>query len=137
MIVMASKFTREDIHDVPDEAFQPTHITFPRRQFGVSAPVNNNRSFQAAWFNHFKRLHYDVWQDAAYCFLCCKAVKERKIDLPVYSEESFLVKGFTNWNDATRIFARHENCEFRLSAAALANRVNVGDMLSKQAAAAK
>lgn len=121
---------------MPDEAFQPTHIAFPRRQFGVSAPVN--RSFQAAWFNRFKWLHYDVGQDSAYCFVCCKAVKERKVKLSSYAEESFLVKGFTNWKDATRIFARHENCEFhQISAAALANRVNVGDMLSKQAATEK
>ena len=36
------------------------------------------------------------------------------------------------------MFTRHENCEFhQLSAAALANRVNVGDMLSKQAATKK
>ena len=107
---MAFKFTREEVHDVPDEAFQPTHISFPRRQFGISAPVN--RSFQAAWFNRFKWLHYDVGQDSAYCFVCCKAVKERKVELSSYAEESFLMKGFTNWKDATRIFARHENCEF-------------------------
>lgn len=136
---MAFKFTQEDVHDVPDEAFQPPRLTFPRRQFGISAPVN--RAFQAAWFNHFnmfKWLHYDIRQDSAYCFVCCKAVKERKVELSSYVEESFLVKGFTNWMDATRIFVRHENCEFhRLSAAALANRVNVGDMLSKQAATEK
>ena len=55
-----------------------------------------------------------------------------------YVEESFLVKGFTNWKDATRILARHKKCEFhRLSCAALANKVNVGDMLSKQAATEK
>ena len=60
-----------------------------------------------------------------YCFLCCKAVKERKVDLMSY----------TNWKDVTRIFAWHEKCEFhRLSCAALANKVNVGDLLSKQAA---
>ena len=75
---MVFKFTRE-VHDVPDEAFQPTHTSFPRRQFGVSAPVN--RSFQAAWFNCSKWLHYDVGQDSAYCFVCCKAVKEKKVEL--------------------------------------------------------
>ena len=54
------------------------------------------------------------------------------------SEESFLVKGFMNWKDATRMFGKHENCDFHKSAAAaLASRVDVGDMLSKQAATEK
>ena len=83
VFMMALKFTREDVHDVPDKAFQPTHITFPRRQLGISAPVN--RSFQAA---RFKWLHYDAGQDAAYCFVCCRAVKERKVELSLYSEVS-------------------------------------------------
>ena len=44
-----AKFTLGEVCGIPDEAFQPTHLMFPRRQFGVSVPVN--RSFQAAWFN--------------------------------------------------------------------------------------
>ena len=61
-----------DLHLPPGQSKFWSIFTFiplnvPRRQFGVSAPVN--RSFQAAWFNRFKWLHYDVGQDAAYCFL--------------------------------------------------------------------
>jgi len=63
----------EDIGDLPLEPFQPMHIAFPSRSFRKSAPVN--RSFQATWFNKFAWLHYDVAQDAARCFTCCKAVK--------------------------------------------------------------
>ena len=103
---MAS-FSRDDVHDVPNETFQPTHIALPRREFGISAPVR--RSFQATWFNRFKWLHYDVGQDSAFCFVCCKAVKERKVRLSSYTEQSFLVKG---WKDATRIFARHDSSDF-------------------------
>ena len=33
----------------PDQAFQPTHITFLRLRVGKSAPVR--QSFQAAWFS--------------------------------------------------------------------------------------
>ena len=111
---------REEVYEMPEQAYQPLHISFPRRQLGISSPVN--RSFQAAWFGRFKWIHYDVGQDSAFCFVCCKAVKEKKVELSSYTEESFLVKGFTNWKDATRIFARHENCEVhKLSAAALTN----------------
>ncbi len=129
-------FKREDAHDVPDQAFQSTHTSFPRREFGKSAPVK--RSFQATWFNRFKWLHYDIERDSAYCFVCCKAVKEGKMRLSSYTEECFLVRGFTNWKDATRIFAKHESCDFHKSTSvALASRVEVGDMLSKQPATEK
>ena len=30
---------KQDVHDVPDQASQPTHISFPRREFEKSAPV--------------------------------------------------------------------------------------------------
>ena len=115
---------------------QPRTMVFPRRQFGVSNPVN--RCFQAAWFDRFKWIHYDSGQDCAFCFVCCKAVKDKKARLSSYTEDSFLVKGFTNWKDATRIFGRHESCDFhKMSASALASRVDVGDMLSKEAATLK
>lgn len=129
-------FNQKHVYDVPDQAFQPAYISFPCREFGKSAPMK--RSFQATWFNRFKWLHYDLGQDAAYCFVCCKAVKEGKVRLSTYIEESFLVKGFTNWKDATRIFMKHQSCDFHKSAAAaLASRVDVGDMLSRQAATEK
>lgn len=132
---MAS-FTCEDVYGIQNKAFQPTHISFPSREFGRNSPVR--RTFQAGWFNRFKWLHYDLGQDAAYCFICCKAVKGRKVRLSFKTEKSFLVNGFTNWKDATRIFSRHESCEFhKSSAAALSSNVDVSDMLSKQAAAEK
>ena len=124
------------MHDVPYQAYQPSNFSFPRREFGKSAPVK--RSFQASWFNRWKWLHYDVAQDAAYCFTCCKATEVGKIRLSACTEESFVVKGFLNWKDATRAFVKHESCNFHKSAAAaLASRVDITDMLSKQAAAEK
>ena len=57
----------EDIGDLP---LHPIHIAFPSRSFGKSAAVN--RSCQATWFNKFGWLHYDITQDAARCFTCCK-----------------------------------------------------------------
>ena len=65
-------------------------FSFPRREFGKSAPVK--RSFQASWFNRWKWLHYDVAQDAAYCFTCCKALEVGKIRLSACTEESFVVE---------------------------------------------
>ena len=123
-------------HHVPDQAYQPSNFSFPRREFGKNALVK--RSFQATWFNRWKWLHYDVAQDAAYCFTCCKALEMGKVRMSACSDESFVVKGFTNWKDATRALIKHESSNFHKSAAAaLASRVDVSDMLSKQAAAEK
>ena len=36
------------MHDVPDQAYQPSNFSFPRREFGKSALVK--RAFQASWF---------------------------------------------------------------------------------------
>ena len=133
----SSMASSEDvIGDLPLQPFQPMHIVFPSRTFGKSAPVS--RSFQATWFNKFKWLHYVVAQDAARCFTCCKAVKDGRAVATGVTERAFLEKGFTNWKDGTRSFSKHESCDFhKVCAAALASTVDVGDMLSRQAASEK
>ena len=126
----------EDIGDLPLKPFQPTHFAFPSRSFGKSAPVN--RFFQPTWFNRYPWLHYDVAQDAARCFTCCKAVKDGRAMATGATEQAYLVKGFSNWKDGTRSFSKHESCDFhKVCAAALASTVDVGDMLSRQAASDK
>ena len=52
-----------------------------------------NRSFQFSWFNRFPWIHHELDQDAVYCFVCYKVVKEGKIRLTGMTEASFLVKG--------------------------------------------
>ena len=126
----------EDIGDLPLELFRPKHIAFSSLSFGKSAPVN--RSFQATCLNKFAWLHYDVTQDAARCFTCCKAVKDGRAVATGVTERAFLVKGFTNWKDGTRSFSKQESCDFhKFYAAALASTVDVEDMLSQRAATEK
>ena len=51
---------------------------------------------------------------------------------------SFVIKGFTNWKDATRFFVKHESCGFHKQAvAALAKKADIGEILSKQHALEK
>ena len=52
-----SSSSRDGVHDVPDQAYQPSNFSFPRREFGKSAPVK--RAFQASWLNCWKWLRYD------------------------------------------------------------------------------
>lgn len=67
-----------------------------------------------------------------------KAMEVGKMRLSACTEESFIIKGFLNWKDFARAFIKHENYNFHKSAAAaLASRVNIAGMLSKQAAAKK
>ena len=54
------------------------------------------------------------------------------------AEQAFLIKGFTNWKDATRVFSKHEASDFHKQAvAAMANKADVGVMLSSQLAKEK
>ena len=70
--------------------------------------------------------------------MCCKAVKDCRAVATGVTERAFLEKGFTNWKDGTRSFSKHESCDFhKVCAAALASTVDVGDMLSRQAASEK
>ena len=51
------------------------------------------------------------------------------------SEANFLVKGFTNWKDATRVLVKHENSNFlKATTEALKATNDVADMLSQAAA---
>ena len=48
------------------------------------------------------------------------------------AESAFLAKEFTNWKDATAIFAKHETSVSHKDAyAALADKHNIGDLLSE------
>ena len=59
----------DDILDLPNEPYQPRHLSFPLRKFGKASPVS--RAFQVSWFNRFTWIHYDVPRDSAFCFICC------------------------------------------------------------------
>lgn len=124
------------VQDLPDKPFQPSHFQFPARSFGVTAPVK--RSFQSSWFRRFEWIHYDAVLDAVFCFSCCKAAKQGKVKVTGVTERSFIIKGFTNWKDAIRIFVKHESCCFHKQAVmALSNHADVGEMLSVQHAKEK
>ena len=100
----------DDVYAVPDNPYQPRHLSFPAHRFGKASPVH--RSFQLAWFNRFQWIHCDVPRDAAFCHVCCKAIKEKFVKVSGLTEASFLRDGYTNCKDATRNFANHEKTKF-------------------------
>ena len=57
--------------NVSDSPFQPKNFKFPAKIFGTKNPTK--RSFQTAWFERLKWLHYNEKRDAAYCHTCLKA----------------------------------------------------------------
>ena len=129
-ILIAGAINSEDFGDLPLELFHPRLSVFTFCLFGNNAPVSC--LFQATWFNELRWLHYDLAQDAARCFTCCKVIKDGRAVAIGVTDRAFLVKGFTNWKDATCSFSTHESCDFhKVCAAALATTVNVGDMLSQ------
>ena len=66
----------EPLSSVPH---QPQSFAFPRRAFGKTAVVY--RSFQRGWFSTWKWLDYNETADSVTCHLCCKAVREGKMQM--------------------------------------------------------
>ena len=57
--------------------------------------TNQYRSFNPDWFKYFGWLHYDISRDAAFCFVCIKALSKGQISTG--NVESVFVKiGFRN-----------------------------------------
>ena len=122
-----------DIQDLPDHPFQPATFHFPLRSFGKTTVLK--RSFQSSWFHRWKWVHYDATMDAAFCFSCCKAAKQGKVKA---TEGSFTSKGFTNWKDATRIFAKHESSDVHKQLTmCMSSSTDIAELLSTQHAREK
>ena len=68
---------------------QPRVFTFPKRQFGK--PKSVLCSFQAGWFYSWNWLHYHKATDSVFCFLCAKAIREKKIS-PRNADAAFVYK---------------------------------------------
>ena len=57
----------------PIEQFKPTKwLTFPTRQF---VSKSEGRNCCAKWCDTFFWLHYDINQDAAFCYMCMQCKK--------------------------------------------------------------
>ena len=53
--------------------------------------------------------------------------KQGKVKLTGLADQAFLIKGFTNWKDATRVYSKHESSDFHKQAvAAMANKAECG-----------
>ena len=113
---MARSVLVNEVRAMANKPYQPTHLSFPARSFGKTVVLS--RSFQAFWFNGFS------WLDGAFCFICCKAVNENKVNIPATVEQVFLVSEFTNRKDATRNFENHQKSGFH----ALSNLLNLRKM---------
>ena len=112
------------------------------------------RSFQAAWFQSWRWLHYDEMTDKAYCFYCTKGFKEKKLKVP-NAEPAFVSdleslcciifqvsKGFCNWKDETLSFRKHEQSLCHKEAVEMIVTLpptvhNVDEMISQQHAMKK
>ena len=95
-------FSDVRFHDRPN---QPATLSFPKRTFRKKQPVK--RAFQRSWFKTWSWLHYDEATDASFCYYCGKANQEGKLKA-TNKDVAFIIKGFTNWKDATDCFHRHE-----------------------------
>ena len=77
-----------DLPQIPDIPYHTMGLTFPKRSFGEKNPVL--RSFQAAWFMTWSFLHYDEGKDLAYCHICVKGFKQRKMKSSTRADPAFV-----------------------------------------------
>ena len=61
--------------------------------------TNQYRSFNPDWFKRYGWLHYDINRDAAFCFVCIKALSKGQISTGNV-ESAFVKTGFRNWKKA-------------------------------------
>ena len=102
-----------DLADL-SEPSQPNLKSFLSRKFGKDKSGKEiKRSFKASWYLRHKWIHYDVENDAAFCFTCIKATCQNLITTKK-SEDTFIKRGFTNWKKALekgRGFDKNEKSE--------------------------
>ena len=130
-----------DLPDVGDEPNQPRRYNFPKRLFGKKSVVYH--SFQAAWFDRWRWLHYDCSRDLAFCFTCIKAIKTGKMKLAGNAKDSsFIFNGFHSWKEAIRCLNTHEQTSTHKRAVEMSITIpetthDIGEMLSLSLAAKK
>ena len=64
-------------------------------------------SFQPSWFEKWPWLHYIENDDAVVFFTCARASLQKKLQWSVNLDLAFVLKGFTNWKDATVKSSQH------------------------------
>ena len=65
---------KSNVTELTDTQPQPQHFSFPKRKKNIVM-----RSFEALWFKSWPFLHYDEARDLAFCHICVKGFKERKM----------------------------------------------------------
>ena len=127
--------------DIGSKPSQPRRFNFPKRPFGKKNVVY--RSFQAAWFDRWRWLHYDCSRDVAFCFTCIKAIKAGKMKISGNTKgSSFIFNGFHSWKEAIRCLNTHEQTSTHKTAVELLVIIpettqDVGEMLSSSLAVKK
>ena len=87
--VSSTSATLSVTENLPDAPHQPKEtFSFPKRQFGKTKVVK--RACQASWFRSWSWLHYDETKDAVLCYLCWKAIYEKKITVRPGSSDDAL-----------------------------------------------
>ena len=89
---------------IPLQFRPPKSFKFPKRKFGTKG---EERAFRADWCVKYDWLHYDVSQDAAFCYTCMRAEHENKFLSSKKREPAFTKTGFTYWKEATTAFEKH------------------------------
>ena len=92
-------------------AHQARSFRFPKRLFGTSKLVF--RSFQVAWFDSWRWLHYVQDGDKVICHTCTRAHRIHQL-ATLMLDAAFITKCYSNGKDATRKkagFSQHKRSQ--------------------------
>ena len=96
-------------NEIPEKFHPPKTYKFPKWKFGST--VITEQSLQPQWCDSYKWLHYNKVADAAFCHLCMRAQRERKLLSSHRREPAFITSGFTIWKEANKGFSKHQSSE--------------------------
>ena len=77
--------------------------------------------FSPSWFERYHWIHYDENRDAAFCFVCVKALENPSLSSKYIFDSTFTTTGFRNWSKALQEkkgFKLHEKSDVHVEVVA-------------------
>ena len=79
----------------------------PVTDFPVKLIAGQNRKFNAAWYERFSWIDYDIGSDSAYCGICRSFPKLTNNN----NKANFTELGFSDWKNAIFKFNKHQESQ--------------------------
>ena len=91
---------------------QKTKVITPIAVMSSQKPSwKQKRSCKHDWFKQFSWLDFNAFDDSVTCYVCKRQNNQHNLKTERCKENSFLEKGFKNWEKALEIFEKHHSSQ--------------------------